>query len=76
MRKTLFGLLGAMAACAPGALAHSAPLSGANACSALAPAALVIELPEPSSMALLAIDLFAVGALIFVLRRRASKTNR
>lgn len=37
---------------------------------------LIIQMPEPSSPALLAIDLLSVGALILLSRRRVSGTNR
>ena len=51
---------------------------GASAAGQTAPFALVvpISMPEPSSPALLAVDLLAVGALVFFLRRRISGTNR
>ena len=63
MRKTFLGVVGGMLAGASGALAQGAPV------------ALVVAMPEASSVALLAIDLFAVGGLIFVWRRRSSRTK-
>ena len=41
----------------------------------LVPALLIIQAPEPSSPALLAIDLLSVGGLVFVVRRRKSQTK-
>jgi len=38
----------------------------------LVPALLIIQAPEPSSPALLAIDLLSVGGLVLVVRRRAA----
>lgn len=37
---------------------------------------LVIQMPEPSSPALLTIDLLSAGALILLFRRHAAGTNR
>ena len=41
----------------------------------LVPALLIIQAPEPSSPALLAIDLLSVGGLVLVVRRRKSQTK-
>jgi hypothetical protein len=40
------------------------------------PAVLVIQMPEPSSPALLGVDLLSVGALALLFRRRAAGPNR
>lgn len=41
-----------------------------------APFALIIPMPEPSSPAVLAVDLLAVGAIVFMFSRRKSGANR
>ena len=40
------------------------------------PHVLVFTMPEPSSLALLAVELLPVAALIFLLRRRVPSLNR
>lgn len=68
MRKVLHSTVLALLSFVPGAYAAGHTV----------PAALIvpISMPEPSSPALLAVDLLAVGALVFFLRRRVSGTNR
>ena len=42
----------------------------------IVPTALIIPMPEPSSPVLLAVDLLVVGVLVFLSRKRVSRTNR
>ena len=70
MRKLFCSTVLATMSCAPGVHAHTiVPVR-------MVPTALIIPMPEPSSPLLLAVDLFAVGVLVFLLRRRISRTNR
>ncbi len=69
MRKLFYPTALALLSFVPGAYAQAiAPIR-------MAPAALVVQMPEPSSPVLLVIDLLVVGALIFLMRRRVSGTN-
>ena len=70
MRKLFCPIVLAFAGFVPGAHAHiSAPVQAL-------PMTLIVPMPEPWSPALLAVDLLAVGVLVFLFRRRTSGTNR
>jgi hypothetical protein len=69
LRKLLFPAVITLVSFAPMAHAKSSAI-------VLGPPKLVIQMPEPSSATILAADLMCVGALIFALRRRMSRTNR
>lgn len=70
MRKLFYPTALALLSFVPGAYAHTiAPIQ-------MMPTALIVQMPEPSSPVLLMIDLLVVGALVFLMRRRVSGTNR
>ncbi len=70
MRKLFCPTVLAFVGFVPGAHAHTfAPVQAV-------PITLIVPMPEPWSPALLAVDLLAVGLLVFLLRRRNSGTNR
>jgi hypothetical protein len=64
MRKTLRLAVIALVSFVPWAHAQSMAAHGRVTVRA------VVPMPEPSSSAMLAIDLFSVGVLVFLLRRR------
>jgi hypothetical protein len=56
--------------------AHARDAGVIGAASNVVPAVMTVQMPEPSSQELLAIDLVSVAALIMVFRRRwASRTG-
>lgn len=65
MRKLFCSSVLALVSFVPGAHAQT-----------LAPSALMVQMPEPSSPVMLAVDLLAVGVLVFFVRRRVSRTTR
>ena len=67
--RTILGL----ASVIPVALAHGVTFKPVITASA---PSFVIQLPEPSGAALLAIDLISVGALVLVFRRRDSRGTK
>lgn len=70
MRKLFCSTVPACVSLVPVAHAHAiAPIR-------MIPAALIVPMPEPSSPALLVVDLLVVGVFVFLLRRRVSGTNR
>jgi hypothetical protein len=70
MRKLFCSTVLALVSFVPGAQAGTiAPIQ-------TAPLGLIIPMPEPSSPALLAVDVLSVGVLAFLLRRRKSSTNQ
>jgi len=76
MRKALGCAVLALMFFALGSQAQSTPRDRLETSSApLVPALLIIQAPEPSSPALLAIDLLSVGGLVLVVRRRKSQTK-
>ncbi len=72
MRKTLYSTVIALASLAPWAHAQTGAVTGAKTLTV--PAVLVVPVPEPSSPALLGIDLLSVGALIVLFRRAAGRS--
>ena len=70
MRKLFYSTALAFMSFVPAAHAQAAVFVPA------VPFALVVPMPEPSSPALLAVDLLAVGAAVFVLSRRKSGAKR
>jgi hypothetical protein len=74
MKKTIVSVVLALGSLTPWALARNVGAPG-NTPTPDVPAMLVIQVPEPSSLALLAIDLLSVGGVIVFLRRRASGTK-
>jgi hypothetical protein len=72
--KSLFSLVVTAVSLMPLARAQDRALTGTKALTI--PAVLVIQMPEPSSPAMLAIDLLSVGGLIYVVRRRVARKNR
>ncbi|MGO9270771.1 MAG: hypothetical protein ACLQOO_11055 [Terriglobia bacterium] len=74
MQKALYSTVIALASFAPWAHGQTGAVTGAKILTV--PALLVVQMPEPSSPALLAIDLLSVGGLIVLFRHRANGTNR
>lgn len=72
MRKAICGAALTLAILAPATWAQNIAVSPANRLTALVPRMLVIQMPEPSSLALLGVDLLSVGALALIFRRRPS----
>jgi hypothetical protein len=74
MRKWLFFAVITLVTFAP--RAHAWDTAGISVARKAVPAAMTVQVPEPSSPGLLAIDLLSVGAMIIVFRRRwASRTG-
>ncbi len=71
MRKLLYSAAIALVGFAPLARAQSSP----DVIKTPVPVT-AVQMPEAASPAILAADLLSVGALIFVFRRRAARTNR
>jgi hypothetical protein len=71
MRKLLYSAVIALVSFAPLARAQARP----DLITPKPPPA-PIAMPEVATPAILAMDLLSVGALIFVFRRRAARTNR
>jgi len=73
MQKAFCWIALGLASWAPAALAQNHSNAGTEGWTA--PAVLTIQAPEPSSVALLAIDLTSVGALVYLVRRRRSRNR-
>jgi hypothetical protein len=69
MRKLLYSAVITLVSLAPLVRAQVGP-------DVLRPPVAPVQMPEVASPAILAADLLSVGALIFVFRRRAGRTNR
>ncbi len=73
MHKLFCWIALGLASLAPAALAQNHSNAGTEGWRT--PAVLIIQVPEPSGLALLAIDLSSVGALVYLMRRRRSRNR-
>jgi hypothetical protein len=58
-----------------GNLGHASELAFHRTAGSTLPALLVIQLPEPSSLGLLAVDFLSLGILVLMFRRSRSGAN-